>query len=74
MKLYVWENVHDSYIDGKTFALAESREQAIAVILDAAKDMWYASITDQIQRRLEEYDPEVYTSAVGFFNAYDSQC
>jgi hypothetical protein len=71
MKLYVWENVHDSYIDGKTFALAESREQAIEVILNVAKDMWYVSITDQIKQRLEDYDPEVFSSAVGFFNAYD---
>lgn len=67
MKLYVW----DSYIDGKTFALAESREQAIEVILNAAKDMWYVSITDQIKTRLEEYEPEVFESAVGFFNTYD---
>lgn len=70
MKLYVWENIHDSYIDGKTFSLAESREQAIAVVLERANELWYVSITDQIKTRIDEYEPEVFESAVGFFNAY----
>lgn len=38
LKLFVWEEVLTDYTDGVMFSLASSKEEAIALILNKAKE------------------------------------
>lgn len=77
LKLFVWEEVLSDSIDSVMFALAESKEDAIAIILDKAKggdtpvgkhstQFWIRKIR-WMKKGLEEHEPQIYDAPAGFF-------
>lgn len=70
LKLYVWEDVLSDYTDGIMFALAESKEEAMAIIISKAENEIYPKKRDDLLRMIKEdleNEPKVYADKVGFF-------
>ena len=70
LNLYVWEDVLSDYTDGIMFALAESKEEAIGILLEKAGN--YKQIVQSgkwlcMKGELEKNEPKVYYDRVGFF-------
>lgn len=70
LKLFVWEEVLTDYTDGVMFALAESKEEAMALILNKAKEsprIMRQNSLPWMEEELELNKPKVYENPVGFF-------
>ena len=69
LKLFVWEDVLTDYTDGVMFALAKSKEEAIALILNKAKECprMRVNVVPWMEEELELNKPKVYENPVGFF-------
>lgn len=69
LKLFVWEGVLTDYTDGVMFALAESKEEAMDLILNKAKECprMRVNVVPWMEEELELNKPKVYENPVGFF-------
>lgn len=61
MKLYIWKEVFSDWTDGIAFAMANSKEEAIELIV---KNVWWNESTTHAY--LDNKEPEIYETPYGF--------
>ena len=71
LKLFVWDELFSEYTNGIMIALAESKEEAMAIIIDRAeKDIsgpLKGKYVDIIKEDLERCNPKVFYDKIGLF-------
>jgi len=66
LKLFVWEDVLADYTPGIAFAIAETKEEAIELIIQKHQlDSTY--FPSDFYKELREYEPDIYECKAGFY-------
>jgi hypothetical protein len=66
LKLFVWEDVLTDYTPGIAFALAETKEEAINLIIEKHQ-VDHKYFPDVFYKELLENEPDIYHSKCGFY-------